>query len=857
MSLFSTGPSQPEPVDAAGPPGGDENPAPQPGPVVSRGERPVPAHVVGEADGDGGREAAPAPAQSHLVSHPPVARGRPRIDYATLAEIEQRVLWLAVRMVDYANNDRARVSGRPSEIKVGGHQASSASLVSVMSALWFGVLEPGDRVSVKPHASPVFHAIQYLIGSLDERYLTTLRDYGGLQPYPSRTKDPEPIDFSTGSVGLGAAAPLFAAAAERYVYAHFPERVGRGRVPRYIALLGDAELDEGNVWEAIIDPSTQGLGNVCWVVDLNRQSLDRVIPGIKARRLKQMFEANDWHVVEVKYGGALQSAFAMPGGSELRAHIDAMSNEQYQSLFPLRGEALRSRFCEGAGPSVRRFLGNWDDAELASLVLNLGGHDLEAILDAFAETDAVTDRPSVIFAYTVKGWGLPMAGDPMNHAALLSADHIAAFRRFLGLDEDTEWDRFPDDSPAGAVCARVGEALRSADVFPPQSAIDVPAGLGVETRGKPTSTQEAFGRLMVAVANRPELSRHVLTTSPDVTISTNLGGWVNKVGVFAPVDEIDWVGEGRLLRWAPNPQGQHIELGISEMNLFLLLGQLGLTQEHTGETLIPIGTVYDPFVLRGLDAFIYGVYSGAKFIVVGTPSGVSLSYEGGAHQSTVTPSVGVGLAGVSFCEPTYGGALDWLLCNGMANVVDREHGESMYLRLTTRPIDQAPFDAARARLGDEALRASVLAGAYRLHESTVDGPAVSLVTCGAVMPEVLAAAAQLEAEGVAADVIDVTSLDRLHRSWTSATRSSARRGVSTGADDHAVAAAIPAHRRTAPVVTVHDASPHAMSWLGSVYGVPVAALGVHSFGQAGSIGELFAHFQIDTDSVVSAALGLL
>ena len=771
----------------------------------------------------------------------------------TLREIERRVLWLAVRMVDHANGGGADNDRPQDAIKVGGHQASSASIVSIMSALWFGVLEPGDRVSVKPHASPVFHAIQYLLGTLDRSYLTTLRSFGGLQSYPSRTKDPEPIDFSTGSVGLGAAAPLFAAAAERYVYAHFPERVGRGRVPRYIALMGDAELDEGNVWEAIIDPATQGLGNVTWVVDLNRQSLDRVIPGIKAHRLEQMFAANDWHVVEVKYGHRLQAAFDLQGGHELRDHIDAMSNEQYQSLFALQGDELRARFCAGATASLSEFLSQWPDDELGDLVLNLGGHDLGALLDAFARADAVTDRPSVIFAYTIKGWGLPIAGDPMNHSALLSAAQIDVARADVGLAVPEEWDRFDPSSAAGRWCDRVGADLRSADLFPPQSTIEVPATLGYNPVAKPSSTQEAFGRLMVGIANDPALSRHVLTTSPDVTISTNLGGWINKVGVFAPADEVDWIGEGRLLKWQPSPRGRHIELGISEMNFFLLLGQLGLTQEHTGETLIPIGTVYDPFVLRGLDAFIYGLYSGAKFIVVGTPAGVTLSYEGGAHQSTITPSVGAELPSLSSVEPAYGVALDWLLCDGMANVVDRDGGESMYLRLTTRPIDQSPFAAARVRLGDDTLRTHVLAGGYRLHESVVDGPAVTLVGSGAVLPEVLAAASVLEAEGVAADVIDVTSLDRLHRAWTSAQRSALRSG-SSAVDDSHLSTILPPSRRSAPIVCVHDSASHAMSWLGSVFGTRVVALGVDSFGQAGSIDDLYRHFSLDTASITNAAL---
>ncbi len=229
--------------------------------------------------------APPAPGPA---SEPTGDGGTVGVDLEVLEEIAQRVLWLSTRIVDAANRERETADG----VKVGGHQASSASLVTAMTALWFAHLDAPDRVSVKPHASPVFHAIQYLLGNLDRSYLTRLRQAGGLQSYPSRTKDPDPVDFSTGSVGLGAAAPLFAAVARRYVDAHFGPRPAS----RFVALLGDAELDEGNVWEAIADPATQGLGNVMWIVDFNRQSLDRVVPGIRIQQWSQQFRrrAGTW-----------------------------------------------------------------------------------------------------------------------------------------------------------------------------------------------------------------------------------------------------------------------------------------------------------------------------------------------------------------------------------------------------------------------------------------------------------------------------------------------------------------------------------------------------------------------------------
>ena len=626
----------------------------------------------------------------------------------TMRDVERRILWLATRIVDAANrrgND---------EVKVGGHQASCASMVSIMTALWFNHLEEGDKVAVKPHASPVFHAIKYLTGELDRSYLTTLREYGGLQAYPSRTKDPDVSDFSTGSVGLGAVAPLFSALTRRYVESHFGEQPSG----RFIALVGDAELDEGNVWEAIADPATQGLGNFTMVVDLNRQSLDRVIPDIAAERLKQFFSNAGWHVAEAKYGSRLSAAFNAPGGDALQSHIDGMSNEAYQELFTVSDSELRSKFCEGADTAVVRLADERSDRELASLVTDLGGHDLELLGRTFKECDNVEDKPSVVFAYTIKGWGLPIAGDPLNHSSLLSVDQIDTLREQIGLDATTEWNRFESDSAAGRLCQTVGDSMNNPlpaprPKPPTQTETRSPVVSGV------VSSQEAFGRTLTALASAEYLGPRIVTTSPDVSISTNLGGWINKNGVYSPAVRNDHGGAERLLKWAPSPTGQHIELGISEMNLFMLLGQLGLSHDHHGEQLFPIGTVYDPFVLRGLDALIYGVYNDSRFIVAGTPSGVTLAPEGGAHQSTITPSVGAELPGLHYVEPTYAAEVDWLLCDAINGIAD-PNGSSTYLRLSTRPIDQQPFAAAVDRLGEDQLRRQVLAGGYRLVDPDFD-----------------------------------------------------------------------------------------------------------------------------------------
>jgi pyruvate dehydrogenase E1 component len=761
------------------------------------------------------------------------------IDFDALEAIEQRLLWLSTRMIDHANR-RGNT-----EIKVGGHQASCASMAAIMTALWFAHIGGDDKVAVKPHASPLYHSIKYLTGELDGSYLTTLRALGGLQAYPSRTKDPDVSDFSTGSVGLGAVAPLFSAATRRYVDDHFPQQPQA----RFIAIAGDAELDEGNVWEAIADPSLQGLGNVMLIVDLNRQSLDRIIPGIQAQRLMSFFRDAGWHVVEAKYGTKLNALFAQPNGGFVRNHIDAMSNEEYQSLFAYTGAELRSRFLANADPDVGEAIADITDDELASVVQNLGGHDLRVLVDAFRECDAVTDRPSVVFAYTIKGWGLPIVGDPMNHSALMSTPQIDALRADVGLTRATEWERFTDGSREAAICSRVGDEVNN-EPTPPRPPLAVPDASEAR-HGTKVSTQEAFGRTLVALGRDEALAARLVTVSPDVSVSTSLGGWINAHGVYAATERHDYFEQDQVLKWKPSPQGQHIELGISEMNLFLLLGQLGLSHDHHGQMLIPIGTVYDPFVLRGLDALIYSLYNESRFIVAGTPAGVTLASEGGAHQSSITPSVGLELPGITQTEPTYARALDWLLLEGIRRLSDPE-GSSLYLRLSTRSIDQTPFETAADRIGTTQIRSDVLAGGYRLVEPG-EGEPLIIAASGPIMPEVLAATVLLIDEGVAPLVIDVTSLNLLYRGWVEALTDAAATSTVPMNVAH-LGNLIRPGERASPIVTVHDAASHSMAWLGSVFGQQVVPIGVDRFGESGSIEELYGEFGFLPHQIMTAGL---
>jgi pyruvate dehydrogenase E1 component len=749
------------------------------------------------------------------------------------------VLWLATSIIHHAN----RVRTTPSGVKVGGHQASSASMVSIMTALWFDHLRAADRVSVKPHASPVLHAIEYLLGQLDERYLTTLREFGGLQSYPSRLKDPVPADFSTGSVGIGATAPIWSALAHRYVAGHF--EVPRGG--RQVSLVGDAELDEGAVWEAIVDPLVSQLGEVLWIVDVNRQSLDRVVPDIAAARLAAMFEAAGWHVITVKYGRRLTG---LDESGALARRIDQMTNEEYQRMLRSPVDEIRARVLETRDSgALKGAIADVDDDSLMAAVRDLGGHDLRLLLDAFAQADAVKDRPTVIFAFTIKAWRLPTEGHPANHSALLDDGQWRALAADLGADADDPWARFAGDSPAGELCAATAERLLREPVREATVA-SVPAALGRAHAGT-ASTQQAFGRFFVDLAREaPEVAERVVTVSPDVASSTNLGGWINHVGIWHLGERIDWFADDTdtLVRWRESGHGQHIELGIAEGNLVGLLAELGLTGARDGEPLLPIGTLYDPFVNRALEPWSFGLYAGARSILVGTPSGVTLAPEGGAHQSIITPSVGLEQPRCTAWEPAFGQDLEWALLHALAELA-RPDGQSAYFRLTTRPVDQS---LAALPSGEDAVgrrREHALAGGYVLRAAEADRPDVVLAGVGAVMPEVLAAADELSAAGRAVDVVCLTSPDLVFR----ATR--ARRGLATG-DDGILDALLPADR-AAPLVTALDGHPHTLSFLGSVRNVPTACLGVDDFGQSGDVDDLYRYFGIDPETIVGAALDLM
>lgn len=754
-------------------------------------------------------------------------------DLALIGELERKIAWLSAWMIHHANHIRPNRDG----LKVGGHQASCASMTSIMAALYFAVLRPQDRVAVKPHASPVFHAIQYLFGRQSQKALEEFRAYGGAQSYPSRTKDADDVDFSTGSVGLGVAITSFASLAQDLLIGQ--GRLESGQAGRMIALLGDAELDEGNIYEALLEGAKHEVRNLWWVIDYNRQSLDAVTSEGMHARYAAIFAACGWDVVTLKYGSQLQAAFALPGGASLRAWIDAAPNDLYAALGYQGGAAWRARLMQDLPAEGQSLIARYDDDGLARLMANLGGHDLGILLEAFGEA-ARHERPTVFIAYTIKGFGLPFQSHKDNHSGLMTPAQMEAFREENGIAPGEEWHKFAGLPRAPGAYEHF---LRAAPFAAPALRRKTASALPVPDLPSPMgrqSTQMAFGKILNDLARAGgALSDAIVTTSPDVTVSTNLGGFVNQRGLFARAAIADRFRDSGIAspqRWARGPNGQHVELGIAENNLFLALAALGLSHSLFGQRLIPIGTLYDPFINRGLDALNYACYQDARFLVVATPSGLALAPEGGAHQSIHPPVIGMAQPGLTYFEPAYAEELALILGWSFAHM-QAEGGGAVYLRLSTRPLDQPPpLDAGQAQ--------GVIKGGY-WRVPPAEGAELAIVYAGALAPEADAAFQALQDEIPGLGLLAVTSPDRLHRDWRSLGEHSPIA--------HLLAPLAPGGK----LITLIDGAPATLSWLGSVRGNRTAALGTDHFGQSGDLPDLLAAYGLDAEAVIDAAAKMM
>lgn len=758
--------------------------------------------------------------------------------------IDARLRWLSSWIIHNANHIRDSRDG----LKVGGHQASCSSISTIMAALYFHALRPQDKVAVKPHAGPVLHAIHYLLGNQSREQLEQFRALGGAQSYPSRTKDSIPVDFSTGSVGLGVAITAFASLVQDYLAAH--GQLEKDDVGRMIALMGDAELDEGNIYECLIEGFKHDIRNCWWIVDYNRQSLDSTTADRMFRRFDDIFETCSWRVLTLKHGKRQREVFAQPGGQAIAGWIDDCPNAEYAALTYQGGAAWRERLHKDlpAEKQALKLVDSFDDDELAALMTNLGGHCVETLLDAFAEAD--DEKPTLFIAYTVKGYGLPFAGHKDNHAGLMNPTQIASLRDAMGIAEGEEWEPFAGlgDNIVADLKAFMEPAkevlIHHAKRVEP---VPVPAKITVP-EGKEQSTQAAFGRILLDLAKSgAPLADRLVTTSPDVTVSTNLGPFVNQRGLFRRQHLKDVFAGAKIpspQKWEGHKAGQHIELGIAENNLFLMLAALGLSAPLFGVRLLPIGTVYDPFIARGLDALNYGCYQNSRFLLVATPSGLTLGPEGGAHQSINPPLIALGQPGLTHFEPAFVDELA-LIMGWAFEHLQAEDGGSVYLRLTTRMLEQVERT-------DESWAEDALQGGYWLKEPSGAADA-AIVFSGAIAPEALAAWEALQDDLPGLGLLNVTSPDLLHRHWSAA---KAARWNGEGAAPSHIERLLRRLSPQAGLVTILDGAPAALSWLGGVRGQKVSPLGVDQFGQTGDLPDLFREYRLDSEAIIDAAAEL-
>ncbi|MVZ96569.1 transketolase [Sphingorhabdus sp. IMCC26285] len=759
---------------------------------------------------------------------------------AAIEALDTRLRWLSSWTVHNANHIRKKRDG----LKVGGHQASCASMTAIMAALYFHALRPNDKVSVKPHAGPVLQAIHYMLGNQTLEQLQQFRALGGAQSYPSRTKDKIPVDFSTGSVGLGVAITAFSSLVQDYLIAR--GAMAEADAGRMISLMGDAELDEGNIYECLIEGYKHDIRNCWWVVDYNRQSLDSTTADRMFRRFDDIFETCGWRVVTLKHGKLQHAAFARPGGKSLEDWIENCPNADFAVLTYQGGAAWRERLLSDIGgkPHVRKLIESFDDDGLAALMTNLGGHCIASLMEAFDSAD--DDRPTLFIAYTVKGYGLPLAGHKDNHSGMMNPAQIEQLRATMGIEAGQEWEPFA--GLGGNMAARLKSfmsesALAKKPMEADPAAVLVPAHFAVPS-GDTQSTQAAFGHVLLDLAkSSEELADRIVTTAPDVTQTTNLGGFVNQRGLFRRSQVADIFREAKIpsaQKWAAHAAGQHIELGIAENNFFLLLTSLGLAAPHFGTRLIPVGTVYDPFISRGLDALNYGCYSDARFLLVGTPSGLTLGPEGGAHQSINTPLIGMGQPGLAYFEPAYADEVA-LFMRWAFEHLQRPDGSSVYLRLSTRQIPQVTRESSAWQ--DDALK-----GAYWLRPPAA-GAEAAIAFTGAIAPEILDAWEELLDDIPGLGVLNVTSPDLLHRDWSA--RKAARWTGGQAAPCHADML-LSALSPNASLVTVIDGSPAALSWLGGVRAMRVSPLGTDRFGQTGDLPDLYRSYRLDKHAIIDA-----
>ena len=479
------------------------------------------------------------------------------------------------------------------------------------------------------------------------------------------------------------------------------------------------------------------------------------------------------------------------------------------------------------------------------VMINLGGHDMDVLLEAFEEARQ-HDKPTCFIAYTLKGYGSDLAGHRDNHGLLLNVKQISRIQEVLKIPQGEEWEPFAGIDNPQPLKDYVAQAPFNFDFSrnfgPTTEKYAIPDILPCRRIDSKSSTQAGFGQIMVEIGKSKEpFADRVVTMAPDVTTSTNLSGFLNLRGLFSAEVRPDPGKAHNVMsmnKWDASPKGQHIQLGIAENNLFSMLTAAGMSADLFGQRLLPIGTLYDPFISRGLDSLNYGCYVDSRFMVVATPSGVSLGPEGGAHQSIYTPLIGIGQPSLLYYEPAYVDELQVCMAEGLKHM-QKEDGGSVYLRLSTRPLEQ-PQREMTPSLREDLLRGGIWNVPPPPKKKGQKALNVVIVYCGVMAPEAHGALQTVIKNKKSAALLQVTSPDLLYNDWAS------------NGENSYIAELLREVPSTTKIVTVHDSHPAALGWLGSVRGHQVCSLGVTRFGQCGDLVDLYQQYGIDQDAIVKA-----
>lgn len=886
------------------------------------------------------------------------------LDFEVLNSIARRAHYLANRMI-YTANTRGNVEkGDP---KIGGHSSASSSALHILGALHLVMKSGFDWIANKPHASPADHSYNYLMDLLLDKDLnkitldqanvamSSLRAFAQnnepvFQSYHS-AYDPDNHNFyPSGTVGIPPVNAGYMALAYKYAERHGFD------VPKnahFWALMGDSEFREGSLAEAIPDFGERQIGNLTWILDFNRQSLDgfritnqKAFQGNDDVRVARMMEANGWHVVHARHGQK-RLALAKRDGGQMFLEIfeGVLSDYELQVLLLLSDDKALRGFLLEHQPKLDKFLKGVSADELRLAVHDFGGHDFKTLIDAFEESRRETERPSMVIAHTIKGWNLKMAANPGNHSAIPDEEELKELAAKSKMPADTAFARFDEKSPEGKFLKARGESLYK-DIQAQHALRDRNkehfAELGREL-GEMTDTMDInfkmanfphtqwmLGQLtakLTRLANTPldesklkdkqkpltaqekrfKLAAEMLISmAPDVGTSTNLNPAMDGKIYGPDSNEDEEAKMGVKDKSVPDlisgeeVSDRFLRFDIAEGNVMSCVGSFGKIRDTLGIPLLPLMTVYDFFIKRAHDQLFYNLYWRSSFILVGTPSGVTLSPEGAQHGWKSDFQI----PGQITWEPFFVQELDWIFTDAIKRLLtyDDYDRNGVVIRGVTRGADQKMFAGllktqARFKTGleqgtllspqgmempggldestvatiDEAeimqqAKADVLNGAYYLIDYRgyagydPGDNVVHIFTMGSPATEAIKASRALLTKGIYANVIVVTSPDLLIGNLAHAndyqhlkqglgiTADLYLKGVDAGDNGEVRTLA----GRRIPVVSVHDGEIGLLDNIGSLVGVRQETLAVRKHSKCGRPSDVYRYHHIDADSVVEA-----